>query len=57
MGEEHGKFERCVKKVKKNLKEGAAIAICTKTVLWKRGLTLKTYTKGRVVTKKRKLKQ
>jgi hypothetical protein len=53
MGEEYGKFERCVKKVKKTMKEGPAIAICTKSVLWKRGLTLKRYKKGRVTTQKK----
>jgi hypothetical protein len=57
MGEEHGKFERCVKKVKKSMDESAAIAICTKSVLWKRGLTLKKYKKGRVFTQKRKLRR
>jgi hypothetical protein len=55
MGEEHGKFERCVKKVKKTSNESAAIAICTKSVLWKRGLTLKKYKKGRLFKQKRKL--
>ena len=57
MGEEHGKFERCVKKVKKSMGESAAIAICTQSVLWKRGLTLKKYKKGRLITQKRKLRR
>lgn len=54
-------FDRCVKAVRKTVKarkgstkEGAAIAICTKTVLHPRGKTLKRYRKGRLVTQKRR---
>lgn len=55
-----GKFDRCVKAVRKTVKarrgstkEGAAIAICTKTVLHPRGRTLKRYRRGRLVTQRR----
>ena len=54
------KFDRCVKYVKKTVrarkgstKESAAIAICTKSVLHKRGRTLKSYRKGKLVTQKK----
>lgn len=55
------KFERCVQAVKKTVnakdKQSAAIAICTKTILHKRGRTLKRFSsvKGRprLVTQKR----
>lgn len=54
-------FERCVKKVKTSVtprkgssKESAAIAICTKTVLYKRGRTIKRYRKGHLKTQKRR---
>jgi hypothetical protein len=55
------KFNRCVKSVQKTVKarkgstkESAAIGICVKTVLHKRGRTLKRYSKKRLVTQKRK---
>jgi hypothetical protein len=55
------KFDRCVKKVSKSVvarkgsnKESAAIAICTKTVLFPRGRTLKRYRKGKLTTQKRR---
>jgi hypothetical protein len=54
------KFNRCVKSVKKTVKarkgsnkESAAIAICTKSVLQKRGRTMKRYTRKRLVTQKK----
>lgn len=54
------KFDRCVKSVKKTVrarkgsnKESAAIAICTKSVLHKRGRTLKKYRKGRLTTQRK----
>lgn len=55
------KFERCVQAVKKTVsakdKTSAAIAICTKTVLHKRGRTIKHFStvkgKPRLVTQKR----
>ena len=54
------KFERCVRSVKKTVrarkgsnKKSAAIAICTKSVLQKRGRTMKSYRKGRLVTQKK----
>jgi len=47
------RFSRCVKKLTKNFrskrrmtrkqKEGAAIAICTKSILWPQGLTLRHF--------------
>jgi hypothetical protein len=55
------KFNRCVKSVRKTVKarkgstkESAAIGICVKSVLHKRGRTLKRYSKKRLVTQKRK---
>jgi hypothetical protein len=55
------KFGSCVKAVRKTVKarkgsnpESAAIAICTKTMLFPRGRTLKRYKKGRLVTQKRR---
>ncbi len=58
------KFCQCIKKVKKTIKarpgstkEGAAIAICTKTLLFPRGRTLKKIRcgkKNRLRTQKRK---
>ena len=55
------KFSRCVKAVRKTIrprkgstKEGAAIAICTKTVLYPKGKTLKRYSKKRLTTQRRK---
>ncbi len=55
------KFSRCVKSVRKTIrprrgstKEGAAIAICTKTVLYPKGKTLKRYSKKRLTTQRRK---
>lgn len=54
------KFSRCVKSVRRTVrarkgsnKESAAIAICTKTVLQKRGRTIKRYRKGRLTTQKK----
>jgi len=54
------KFNRCVKAVRKTVKarpksskESAAIAICTKSVLHTRGLTMKRYKKKRLVTQKK----
>ena len=54
------KFNRCVKSVKKTVrarkgstKESAAIAICTKSVLQKRGRTMKSYTRKRLITQKK----
>lgn len=54
------KFNRCVKSVKKTVKarkgsnkESAAIAICTKAVLQKRGRTMKRYTRKRLTTQKK----
>lgn len=54
-------FSRCVKSVRKTVKprksstkESAAIAICTTSVLYPRGKTLKRYRKGRLTTQKRK---
>jgi hypothetical protein len=54
------KFNRCVKSVKKTVKarkgsnkESAAIAICTKSVLQKRGRTMKRYTRKRLTTQKK----
>ena len=54
------KFTRCVKAVKKTVrarkgsnKESAAIAICTKSVLHKRGRTLKSYSRKRLITQKK----
>ena len=47
------KFNSCVKKVGKKLPEGAAIAICTKTVLWPRKRTLKRYTRKKLLTQRR----
>ena len=55
-----GTFDRCVKSVRKTVKarkgsnkESAAIAICTKSVLHKRGRTLKRYRRGRLTTQKK----
>lgn len=54
------KFNRCVKSVRqtvrarpKSTKESAAIAICTKSVLQTRGLTMKRYRKKRLITQKK----
>lgn len=54
------KFNRCVKSVKRTVrarkgsnKESAAIAICTKSVLQKRGRTMKKYRRGRLITQKK----
>lgn len=54
------KFNRCVKSVKKTVrarkgstKESAAIAICTKSVLQKRGRTMKRYSRKRLITQKK----
>jgi hypothetical protein len=49
MSEIREKFDRCVKKVKVKLGESGGIAVCTKSVLWKRGLTLKQYKKGKLI--------
>jgi hypothetical protein len=60
------KFCKCVKAVRRSVKlnmkyakskEGASIAICTRTILFPRGRTLKKLRcgkKGRLVTQKRK---
>ncbi len=55
------KFSRCVKAVRKTIrprkgsnKESAAIAICTKTVLYPKGKTIKRYSKKRLTTQRRK---
>lgn len=55
------RFSRCVKMVRKTVKplrgsnkESAAIAICTKSILHKRGRTIKRYSKKRLVTQRRK---
>jgi len=52
------KFNRCVKSVKKTVrarnKESAAIAICTKSVLHTRGRTMKSYSRKRLITQKKK---
>lgn len=58
------KFCRCIKSVRKTLKnrpgstkEQGAIAVCVKSVVQKRGRTLKTFKCGkkpRLVTQKRK---
>ena len=54
------KFNRCVKSVRKTVrarrgsnKESAAIGICTKSVLHKRGRTMKRYRNGRLTTQKK----
>ena len=54
------KFNRCVKSVRKTVKarrgsnkESAAIAICTTSVLQKRGRTMKRYRKGRLTTQRK----
>lgn len=56
------RFDRCVKSVRKTVKarprstkESAAIAICTKTLLHRKGRTLKKYRKGKpLITQKRR---
>jgi hypothetical protein len=55
------RFGSCVKAVRKTVKarkgstaEGAAIAICTTTLLHPRGRTLKRYRKGRLLTQRRR---
>jgi len=56
------KFSSCVKKVRKTIKtrnpESAAIAICTKSVLFPRGRTIKKFKmvngKPKLITQKRK---
>jgi hypothetical protein len=55
------KFNKCVKSVRKTVrarkgstKESAAIAICTASVLQKRGRTMKRYTRKRLITQKKK---
>jgi hypothetical protein len=55
------KFGACVKAVRKTVKarkgsnpESAAIAICTKSMLFPRGRTIKRYKKGRLLTQKRR---
>jgi len=55
------KFARCVKKVRKTVKarnpESAAIAICTKTILFPRGRTIKRFKmingKPKLITQKK----
>jgi hypothetical protein len=55
------RFGSCVKAVRKTVKarkgstaEGAAIAICTTTLLHPRGRTIKRYRKGRLLTQRRR---
>jgi hypothetical protein len=48
------RFKRCVMKVALTKGEGAAIPICVRSVLNKRGLTLKRFSKKGVVTQKLK---
>ena len=48
------RFKRCVMKVAKSKGESRAIAICVRSVLNKRGLTLKRFSKKGVVTQKLK---
>ena len=55
------KFDKCVKSVRKTVKarkgstkESAAIAICTTSVLYPRGRTLKSYRKCKLMTQTRK---
>jgi len=55
------KFNRCVKSVRKTVKarkgstkESAAIAICTTSVLYPRGRTIKRYRKRRLTTQRRR---
>jgi hypothetical protein len=55
------RFGSCVKAVRKTVKarkgssaESAAIAICTTSILYPRGRTIKRYRKGRLLTQKRK---
>jgi hypothetical protein len=54
------KFNRCVKSVRQTVKarkgsnkESAAIAICTTSVLYPRGRTIKRYQKKRLITQKK----
>jgi hypothetical protein len=54
-------FDRCIKSVRKTVKprknsskESAAIGICTTSVLYPRGRTIKRYRKGRLITQRRK---
>ena len=54
------KFNRCVKSVRSTVKarkgsnkESAAIAICTTSVLYPRGRTMKRYRKKRLITQKK----
>ena len=66
MASQKDRFCKCIKAVRRTVKldkkyakskEGAAIGICTKTILFPRGRTLKKFTcvkKGRLVTQKRK---
>jgi hypothetical protein len=55
------KFNRCVKRVRKTIKarrgstkESAAIGVCTKSVLFPHGVTIKRYRKAKLITQKRK---
>lgn len=69
------RFARCVKQVTKTFKpsklrtqkkftkkqkEGVAIAICTKSILWPQGLTIKHFSmengKPRLITQKRSMR-
>ena len=66
MASQKDKFCKCVKAVRRTVKlnkkyakskEGAAIAICTRTILFPRGRTLKKLRcekKGKLTTQKRK---
>lgn len=62
------RFAKCVKKVTRKLKkqknsnpEGAAVAICTKAILWPQGRTIRKFSmvngKPKLVTQKRKIKK
>ena len=65
MATQKDRFCKCIEAVRRTVKlnkkyakskEGAAIGICTKTILFPRGRTLKKFTcgkKGRLVTQKR----
>lgn len=53
------RFAKCVKNVtKKTKKEGLAIAICTKAILWPQGRTIRRFSmykrKPKLITQKRK---
>lgn len=58
MATQKNKFCKCIKAVKaRGISEKGAIAICVKSMLQKKGRTLKKFTcgpKGKLVTQKRK---